>query len=145
MSWGIGYLLPQDPIFSLAQLLEVFILNSELILYYFSMFTNLSEEDALKWEELCLACAENVYSRLRPNVDLEANKKRVSFAAALLASYRYELLIGGTQPGSVKIGDVSFSGASTSFDKGIKKECFEMISDLINSQSVFIQEVPITI
>lgn len=116
-------------------------MNQNLILYYFAMFTRLSEEDALQWDSLCSACAEFVHAKLRKSVDLHKHEKRIALAVASLASYHFDLLSGSGQSGQFKIGDVSFS-SSSNLDLSRKNAALDLIRDLLDSQPAFIQEVP---
>ena len=90
-------------------------MEEQEVLRLFGLFTGLSEEEAAGWAVLCRSTIAELTGRLRPGVDpaSDANRERLSAAAAAMAAYRYRLLGAGQTPDSLKVGEITLtSGAA---------------------------------
>ena len=81
-------------------------MEEQEVLRLFGLFTGLSEEEAAGWAVLCRSTIAELTGRLRPGVDpaSDANRERLSAAAAAMAAYRYRLLGAGQAPTASRWG-----------------------------------------
>lgn len=110
------------------------------IVTYFAMLSGISSEEALRWEPLCRACAEELRSRLRKSVVEEEHSERLALAAAAMANYRFSLLENGGA-GSVRVGEISYNYSEIG---KIKEELLYMVKDLLDTEGMELKSVVIT-
>ncbi len=66
-------------------------MNPEDTLERFALIAGISLEEAEKWLSLCEEACNEIESHLKESVDIDANYRRLTTAAASLAFYRYML------------------------------------------------------
>ena len=80
----------------------------------FALFAGLSVSDAMQWLPLCRWAKESVEQSLRPGVDPQKNKERLSLVAAALALRAYDGgLSGSSDLRSMSVGDVKVENAAS--------------------------------
>ena len=83
------------------------------------------------WEELC--------RRLRPAVQPQEHRERLSLACAALAYYRLQRMQGEVYSG-IKVGDISLTAGSGQQSEAM---VLEMVGDLLDSVGVCVQGVDV--
>ena len=100
----------------------------------FALFAGLSVSDAMQWLPLCRWAKESVEQSLRPGVDLQKNKERLSLVAAALALRAYDGgLSGSSDLRSMSVGDVKVENAASgsAASQKIWEEMWGLCRDLL--------------
>ena len=91
-------------------------LDIEYIFTWFQKLTRLNEPEATPWLPLCESAARVLLSRLRPDVDLEAEMDRLCMAAASIAHSTFlshtahaENAFSGD---SIRVGDITLKSTA---------------------------------
>ena len=105
----------------------------------FCLVSGLDEQQAEGWKPLVLGCWEELCRRLRPAVQPQEHRERLSLACAALAHYRLQRMQGEVYSG-IKVGDISLPAGS-----GQQSEAtvLEMVGDLLDSAGVCVQGVDV--
>ena len=105
----------------------------------FCLVSGLDEQQAEGWKPLVRGCWEELCRRLRPAVQPQEHRERLSLACAALAHYRLQRMQGEVYSG-IKVGDISLTAGS-----GQQSEAtvLEMVGDLLDSAGVCVQGVGI--
>ena len=98
----------------------------------FCLVSGLDEQQAEGWKPLVLGCWEELCRRLRPAVQPQEHRERLSLACAALAHYRLQRMQGEVYSG-IKVGDISLSETMV----------LEMVGDLLDSAGVCVQGVDV--
>ena len=77
----------------------------------FCLVSGLDEQQAEGWKPLVLGCWEELCRRLRPAVQPQEHRERLSLACAALAHYRLQRMQGEVYSG-IKVGDISLTAGS---------------------------------
>lgn len=111
----------------------------------FCLISGLGEEAAAPWMALCSEGAVDILKRVKKGVDIQAERVRLSSAAAAMAYYRYAKFNLAAQGGvSFSAGDVRVSqdGKSTVLlAERIKDEALADVSDLLTDGSFVLRQV----
>ena len=98
-------------------------LDIEYIFTWFKKLTRLDEPEAKPWLPLCESAARVLLSRLRPDVDLEAEMDRLCMAAASIAYNTYLTYTGNGHSGdSIRVGDISLKSMSASTARAMARD-----------------------
>ena len=114
-------------------------MEEQEVLRLFGLFTGLSEEEAAGWAVLCRSTIAELTGRLRPGVDpaSDANRERLSAAAAAMAAYRYRLLGAGQTPDSLKVGEITLTSGGSSGGIGaaaaLQQEYLAAVRELVDA------------
>ena len=105
----------------------------------FCLVSGLDEQQAEGWKPLVLGCWEELCRRLRPAVQPQEHRERLSLACAALAHYRLQRMQGEVYSG-IKVGDISLTAG-----RGQQSEAMvlEMVGDLLDSAGVCVQGVDV--
>ena len=89
-------------------------LDNELILKFFSLFTDLPDAELLKWKSLCENAGNKIWSLRKNGVNIKRNMERLCSAAAACAYCDYVILAGGGtgSSGELRVGDISVKESS---------------------------------
>lgn len=79
-------------------------MDTEKVYEQFRVFAGLSPKEFTQWQPLCQSAADKLTARMRQDAD--PDDLRLLMAAAGEAYWRFALL---SQPGTVKIGDISIN------------------------------------
>lgn len=77
----------------------------------FCLVSGLDEQQAEGWKPLVLGCWKELCRRLRPAVQPQEHRERLSLACAALAYYRLQRMQGEVYSG-IKMGDISLTAGS---------------------------------
>lgn len=100
----------------------------------FTLFSDMSAEEAAKWSYLVNDCIAEISEMLIPDSDNEENSRRIITATASLALYRYrKLLCARGDLSGIKAGDVTVSIDNKSVEtaRQLYIEALSDISDII--------------
>ena len=105
----------------------------------FCLVSGLDQQQAEGWKPQVLGCWEELCRRLRPAVQPQEHRERLSLACAALAHYRLQRVQGEVYSG-IKVGDISLTAGS-----GQQSEAtvLEMVGDLLDSAGVCVQGVDV--
>ena len=110
-------------------------MNAEEVLKRFAVMADLSLEESSPWVDFCADAAEDILLQLKDGVDIEANERRLTSAAASLSFYRYTLYrASGEGMNSFSVGDVKVTqNKKDSVNSAYQAWCNQRdnISDLI--------------
>lgn len=122
-------------------------MEEQEVLRLFGLFTGLSEEEAAGWAVLCRSTIAELTGRLRPGVDpaSDANRERLSAAAAAMAAYRYRLLGAGQTPDSLKVGEITLTSGGSSGGIGaaaaLQQEYLAEVRELVDTGAFCFERV----
>ena len=114
------------------------------ILQRFSLISSLTEGEASIWLPLLTDAKEEIESKLKNNVDTQAEARRLNVAAAALGFYKYSLYrASGVGLGSFSAGDLSinFNNKDLSIASNIWSEAKASICDLLEDESFLFMEI----
>ena len=95
----------------------------------FCLVSGLDEQQAEGWKPLVLGCWKELCRRLRPAVQPQEHRERLSLACAALAHYRLQRMQGEVYSG-IKVGDISLTAGSGQQSEAM---VLEMVGDLLDS------------
>ena len=98
----------------------------------FCLVSGLDEQQAEGWKPLVLGCWKELCRRLRPAVQPQEHRERLSLACAALAYYRLQRMQGE--------GDISLTAGSGQQSEAM---VLEMVGDLLDSAGVCVQGVDV--
>lgn len=101
----------------------------------FCLVSGLDEQQAEGWKPLVLGCWKELCRRLRPAVQPQEHRERLSLACAALAYYRLQRMQGEVYSG-IKVGDISLTAGSGQQSEAM---VLEMVGDLLDSAGVCVQ------
>lgn len=87
----------------------------------------------------CWAAGKSCAGRLRPAVQPQEHRERLSLACAALAHYRLQRMQGEVYSG-IKVGDISLTAGSGQQSEAM---VLEMVGDLLDSAGVCVQGVDV--
>lgn len=123
-------------------------MEEQEVLRLFGLFTGLSEEEAAGWAVLCRSTIAELTGRLRPGVDpaSDANRERLSAAAAAMAAYRYRLLGAGQTPDSLKDGEMHHHlrgqlGEESALPPALQQEYLAAVRELVDTGAFCFERV----
>lgn len=120
-------------------------MNLDEIVMRFALVANLTLEEATLWVPICSDAAEDIKIKLKKNVDLELNSRRLTSAAAALSFYRYTLYrasgtgMNGFTAGDIKIEDNSNTSIKTAV--AVWKDAKKNIADLLEDEEFVFKQV----
>ena len=90
-------------------------LDNELILKFFTLFTDLPDTELEKWKSLCESAGLKIWSLRKRGADVKRNMERLCSAAAACAYCDYVVLSSGGRgsAGELRVGDISVKDASS--------------------------------
>ncbi len=100
----------------------------------FTLFSDMTAEEAAKWAYLVHDCAADISEMLIPDSDTEENSRRITTATASLALYKYrKLLCARGELSGIKAGDVTISSDNKSVETArmLYIEALAQISDIV--------------
>ncbi len=120
-------------------------MNIQDILTRFALIANLTLEEASPWLTLCSDAAEEIKMILKETVNVDANSRRLTTAAAALTFYKYTLYrSSGTGMEKFNAGDIKIENdfeLSVKIAKKIWNEAKDSICDIINDKDFYFGQV----
>lgn len=119
-------------------------LDLQEILQRFSLISSLTAEEANVWIPLLTDAKEEIESKLKNDVDIVAEARRLNVAAAALSFYKYCLYrASGVGLGSFSAGDLSinFNSKDINIASNIWAEAKASICDLLEDESFLFKEI----
>ena len=115
--------------------MEVNFLDIQEIIERFSLISNISLKESVKWEPILCDVIAEIKSRLRENIDVEMHGRRLNTAAAALSFYKFSLYRASQDSttsfsaGGIRIHEDSRRNIQSAYS--IWNEAKALISDLI--------------
>lgn len=105
----------------------------------FCLVSGMEPVAAEEWKPLVLGCWAELCRKLRPTVQVQEHKERLSLACAALAHHRLQRMRGEVYSG-IKVGDISLT---TNGGQQSEEAVLEMVRDLLDQAGVCVQGVQI--